>query len=110
MWCRVTTARPRPFPDALEEEFGIVHTCWVVFREDGDHDRFGQRDQMVWMVAGLLGRLPADAALHYQYEVLWLVRKEGRLVVNERDDIWTPGRLAMLPSPYERAALAFADS
>jgi len=110
MWCRVTPARlPRPFPDALEEEFGIVHTCWIVFREDGSHDRFRQRDQMVWMVGGLLGRLPADAALHYQYEVLWLVRKGGRLVVNERDDIWTAERLAFLPQPFERAALAFAE-
>lgn len=111
MWCRAGTARPRevPWPDQLEADFGLVETCWVVFREDGDRDRTWQQDEMVWLVSGLLATLVGDVALHFQYEVLWLVRQGGRLVVNERDDIWTPPRLAMLPGPYERAPLAFED-
>lgn len=110
-WCRAGAAVPseEPWPDPLEEAFGIKQTSWAVFREQGEQDRQHQRDEMVWLVAGLLARLLGDAALHFQYEVLWLVRRDGRVLVNDRDDIWTPDRLAMLGQPYERVPLRFSD-
>lgn len=109
-WCRVTTPRPRSWPSPLESDFGVDTACWVTFRlVPSNGSTVWQQDEMVWLVAGLLAHLAGDAALHFQYEVLWLLRKEGRLVVNERDDIWTPERLALLPQPYERAALRFTD-
>jgi hypothetical protein len=109
-WCRVTTPRPRSQPPPLEVDFGLVTACWLTFRVvPSNGSTVWQQDEMVWLVAGLLAHLPADAALHFQYEVLWLVRQEGRLVVNERDDIWTAERLAFLPPPFERGVLAFAE-
>lgn len=110
-WCRAGAAEPReePWPDPLEEAFGIRRDSWAVFREQGDQDRQHLRDEMAWLVAGLLVRLPGDAALHFQYEVLWLVRREGRLQVSDRDDIWPERRLAMLPQPFERVPLRFDD-
>ena len=110
-WCKVVAANnPFPWPPPVEADFGIVRTCWVAFRLDLRSDAVRpQQDEMVWLCSGLLARLPGDAALHSDYEVLWLLRKEGRLLVSDRDDIWTAERLAMLPQPYERAHLAFSD-
>jgi hypothetical protein len=47
--------------------------------------------------------------LHYQYEVIWLLRRGSELVVSDREDFWPPHRLAALPGPYTRSALAFSD-
>lgn len=112
LWCRLGEQQPSPFPwpRPVEESFGVVATCWVTFQPSPSLGSVRlQQDEMVWLVAGVLARLPGDAVLHWDSEMAWLVRKGGRLVVSDRDDIWTAERLAMLPRPYERAALAFAD-
>jgi hypothetical protein len=111
MWCRSGAARPSnvPWPPPVEEDFGVVRSCWVVFRENGDLDRFRQRDEMIWLIAGLLQRLPGDMALHYENEIMWMVRRNGQLYVSERDVNWPAERLALVPPPYQRARLRFSD-
>lgn len=110
MYCRVTSAgREQPWPPPTEEDFGVVTTCWAMFRLDAFRDVKAQQDEMVWLASGLLATLPGDVVLHFQSEVAWLVRREGKLVVSDRGDIWTAERLAMLPTPYERGHLAFSD-
>lgn len=110
MWCRAVEARPRtvPWPTPLEEDFGIVATCWTVFRVDSNRGPVpAQQDEMVWLCAGILAGIEGDAALQYQNEVAWLVRRDGRLVVSDDDEIWTAQRLGYLPQPFERERLVF---
>lgn len=110
LWCRAGVREPSklPWPRPVEESFGVTASCWLFLRLiRGETPVRSQQDEMVWLAGGLLARLPGDAVLHWDSELAWLVRKGGRLVVSERDDIWTPERLAMLPVPFERGALAF---
>src|SRR5690606_4266207 len=106
-WVRVgTCSADRGAGDPVTEELGFNPTVDVTFRLAKDAAS-PQQDQVVGLVAGLLRRVPGDAVLHYLGEHLWLVRRDGELVVNERPDFWSPERLAMLPTPFRRAHVPF---
>jgi hypothetical protein len=54
---------------------------------------------------GVLSRIPGDALLHSGHDEVWLLRRGGRLTVN--DSLWKPRQLALLSQPYERGFLGF---
>lgn len=58
---------------------------------------------------GLLDRVTGDAVLHYEYSEVWLLRRDGQLVLSDSDDVWHPEHLARVPHRYERARLVFSD-
>jgi hypothetical protein len=64
---------------------------------------------MIRLVSDLLDRIPGDAVLHFQYEQIWLLRRNDELSLNERSDIWPPQRLALgtptFPARYLRLRL-----
>jgi hypothetical protein len=99
-WTRVYEPKPEPWwPEVTE--LGITTTVGLVF-ELYKHDGISeQMDDVVRLSARMLERLTGDAILT-GLDVLWLVRKDGILDVNENPDIWTPERLAELPQPYRR--------
>ncbi|HEY8546297.1 MAG TPA: SitI3 family protein [Acidimicrobiales bacterium] len=110
LWCRAGVQQPSavPWPSPTEDSFGVTASCWLFLRVIKDETPLRvQQDEMAWLVAGILGGVEGDAVLHWDHEVAWLMRKGGRLLVSDRDDLWTPERLAYLPHPYERVPLAF---
>jgi hypothetical protein len=103
----VLDADPRPH-DPVTEDFGFRPTVFVGFRQDKFTDMSAQDDDMVRLVSGMLDCLPGDVVLHFQYEQIWLLRRNGELTLSERDDIWPPQRLAAVHQPYRRATHTFS--
>ncbi|MDH6134732.1 hypothetical protein P3T37_004136 [Kitasatospora sp. MAA4] len=106
-WIRVGEKTPQPWNPVITD-LGFTPRVWVVFRFDKFSDSSGQQDDMVRLVSGLLERVTGDAVLHFDFEVVWLLRRGGELSLNERDDIWPPQRLAAVSLPYRRATYAFS--
>lgn len=107
-WIRVVEARPRPW-NAVITDLGFTPTVWVAFRLGKRDELDHQQDDMIRLVSGLLDRVPGGAVLHLDYEHIWLLRRGGDLSLNERDDLWTPNRLAALSQPYRRATHTFSE-
>jgi hypothetical protein len=106
-WIRVYEHRPQPWSPVITD-LGITPTVGAVFRLQGDTTS-EQLDDVIRMASGLLERIPGDALLS-GLEVIWLVRRNGDLTLNERDDIWTPLRLAAIHLPYRRVTHAYEDN
>lgn len=96
---------PLPFLGPVEEAFGFVPEVHVLFRFDKFADFGRQRHDMVRLVSLVLNEIRGDALLTFSGEIGWLLRTDGRLTISDRDDLWTPDLLALLPRPYERASL-----
>lgn len=87
------------------KELGIDSVASVDLQQDGGRDAMAQLDEMLTVVFGLLERVPGDAVLHYEESEVWLVRRDGELILTDNDRIWIPERLARVPPPYRRAPL-----
>lgn len=96
---------PPPFPDPFEEELGFTPAVNVLFRFNSSADVGQQKHDMVRLVSMLLSEIRGDAALLFAGETVWLLRKGGQLTVSNRNDIWQPHLLALLPRPFERVSL-----
>jgi len=107
-WLRVCGRDPGPDGTVLNR-FGFTPTVTVVFRYDKEGDFGVQYDDMARLASELLERVPGDAVLHLDYEVIWLLRLHGEVSLNERNDIWPPHRLALITSPFRRATYHFED-
>ncbi|SEN37767.1 SitI3 family protein [Actinacidiphila rubida] len=107
-WIRVVATRPQPW-SPLVTDLGISPSVRVAFVFDKEADLAGQEDDVILLVAGLLDQVPGDAALEYHDEIIWLLRRGDDLSLNERDDLWSPQRLAAVQQPYRRATYAFSD-
>lgn len=106
-WIRVVKHNP-PEWHAVVTDLGFTPEVMVVFRLDKDSDSGPQQDDMIRVVSGLLNHVSGDAVLHFQLEIIWLLRRDGELTLNERDDLWPPERLALLSQPYRRATYSFS--
>src|ERR1700736_5283927 len=104
---QVVDANPRPW-NAVIEDLGFTPTVRVEFRLDKFTDMSDQKDDMIRLVSDLLDRIPGDAVLHFQYEQIWLLRRNGELSLSEQDDIWPSQRLAAVHQPFRRATYAFS--
>lgn len=93
--------------DPFMADFGMVRAATVDFTIDGRVDPDRQLDELLQMVFGLLEVVRGDAVLHYEYEEVWLVRRDGQLVLNDDDVMWPPEELARIDLPYQRSHLAF---
>ncbi|GAA1407209.1 hypothetical protein GCM10009639_55680 [Kitasatospora putterlickiae] len=107
-WIRVFAPDPKPW-NPLVADLHVTPTVSVVFRLDKTTDLSEQEDDVVRLVSGLLDRVPGDAVLQFHYEIIWLLRRDGGLSLNERDDLWTAERLAVVPRPFSRESHAFSD-
>lgn len=94
--------------DVLARTFGVESAATVGLEVARDHDYESQVQDMVRIVAGLLGTIPNDAVLHYEIGTVWLVRRGGVLTLSDQDDLWTPARLQLIPGPYQRGPLTVA--
>jgi len=106
----VSVARPVVSDvDPFVEDFGFERGAVVELTFNSASDADAQVAQGLQLTFGLLGRLPSDAVLHHEYFEVWLTRLRGELTLSDRDDIWYPDRLALVPGPYSRAPLAFTS-
>jgi hypothetical protein len=76
-WIRVSEVRPQPWISVITTDLGFTPTVSVTFRLDKFRESSDQQDDMIWLVAGLLDRVPGDAVLHFEYEVIWLLRRRA---------------------------------
>jgi len=102
MWIRVVASRPPQPWDPIVTDLGFTPTVGMVFRMAKGVEVSDQQDDMIRLVAPLLQRMDGDAVLHFQFEEVWLLRKNGELSLNEDDDLWRPQRLALMTQPYRR--------
>ena len=107
-WTQVFAEKPQPW-DPVITDLGITPTVSVMFRMDKMGEISDQQDDMVNLVSGLLNRVPGDAVLEYQSEIIWLLRRGNDLSLNDRDDLWPPRRLAAFSQPYRRATYTFSE-
>lgn len=106
-WLRVLADEPRPW-NPVVDVLGAAPTVRVACRLTKT-DIGRQQGDVVRLSAGLLARVPGDAVLHHDFETIWLVRRGGELLLNDRDDLWPPERLALLGRPYRRETTVFPD-
>jgi hypothetical protein len=106
-WLRVVETSPAPW-NSVVTYLGFNPTLSVAFRLESDSDITSQQDDMIRLVDGLLGQFTGDAVLHFEYEIIWLLRRDGDLSLNDEDDVWPPHRLALMSQPYHRATYHFA--
>ncbi|MEU1505654.1 SitI3 family protein [Kitasatospora sp. NPDC005748] len=106
-WIRVVATKAIPWGDPLIGGRPFGATVSVAFRLDKAADVSAQQDDTVRLTLGLLGQVPGDAALHLDYEDVWLVRQGGELTLSERSDLWPAHRLAAVPAPYRRQTQDF---
>ncbi|MFC5744530.1 SitI3 family protein [Actinomadura rugatobispora] len=88
---------PLPFPDPVEEQFGFTPTVHVLFRLDMLEDGARQRRDMIRLATTILDRFDGPALLTFAGEITWLLRRNGKLMISDRDDFWPP--LPPLPPP-----------
>lgn len=106
-WLRVVPDKPQPWNPVLDV-LGAAPTVRVAYRL-AKTDIGAQQDDVVRLVLGLLAKVPGDAVLHHDFETIWLVRRGGELLLNERDDLWPPHRLTLLHQPYRRETAVFPE-
>ncbi|GAA4430004.1 hypothetical protein GCM10023148_34620 [Actinokineospora soli] len=103
-WFDVDAADYDP-PNAVEERFGFAPTIEVYFGLSKAGDFEAQETDVFRLVLGLLSAIPGDALLHFEHDEVWLLRRGGRVTVN--DALWKPQQLALLQQPYDRDHLSF---
>ncbi|MFF1921074.1 SitI3 family protein [Streptomyces sp. NPDC058221] len=107
-WVRVGKETPRLWSPVIAD-LGFTPTVWVRLQPGRSSDYPDQQDDMIRLVSGLLDSTPGDAVLHFQSEVIWLLRRGSEVSLNERDDLWPPQRLAAVSQPNRRATYNFSD-
>ncbi|WP_103353942.1 SitI3 family protein [Amycolatopsis sp. CA-128772] len=106
-WVRVYERNAAPW-SPLVTDFGISPTVAIGF-SIYKHDHIPQQqDDLVRLTTGLLDSVTGDAVLSGM-DIIWLMRRNGELTLNERDDVWLERRLATLHQPYRRETLAYAE-
>jgi hypothetical protein len=99
---------PSPF-NPVQDNFGFTPNVLITFRLSNVEDSARQQDDMVRIVAGAFDRIDGDAILHFQYDLVWLLRRHGQITICDRDTIWTQRRIEILGRPHERGNPAFTD-
>jgi len=105
VFLRAVANPPLPFRDPIEKKLGIAPTTSVLFRFTTADDPVRQTHDMVRLVSVLLTEIRGDAALLFNGDVVWLLRKGGQLTISNEDDFWEPDLQALLPQPFDRASL-----
>ncbi|CAM3658161.1 SitI3 family protein [Kibdelosporangium persicum] len=94
-------------PDPVEQSFGFPPTVEIYFGLKKVADFDAQETDVLRVSLGVLDRIPGDALVHYQHELVWLLRKNGQLTINDDPEMWPPGQRALITQPYEAAPLSW---
>jgi hypothetical protein len=109
-WIRVLEPSIAPW-QAVVTDLDITPTVRIAFRLMKESAGLStQEDALVGVAVGLLDVVPGDAVLHREHESIWLLRLGGALSLHESDEVWTPGRLAIVGLRFHRRRTrTFAD-
>jgi hypothetical protein len=94
--------------DSVRTDFGVDSEAVVTLWVDRRAERDAQEAHVATIATGLVERIPDDLVLHRDYEVVYLVRRDGEVVVSEADSWWVD-LIALVPPPYEKKQLTFTD-
>lgn len=89
----------------LSDAFGVEGAAEVGMEVARHRDYFPQLQDVIRVTMEVLNLNDGDAVLHYELGTVWLVRRNGRLVLSDRDDLWSPDLLDLVTIPYDRAPL-----
>ena len=106
-WVRVYERKPATWAPIVTD-FGITPTVAIGFSLYKHNKIAEQQDDMVRLVSGLLDRITGDAVLSGM-DIIWLMRRNGELTLNERGDIWPEHRLAAVRQAYRRETKSFSE-
>ena len=84
--------------DALSAELGIFPTIAVSFQLKG---KSGSAIEVLEATLRWLEQREEDAVLIANYSGVVLIRKDGELVCNGREEFWTPEMLNVITLPHE---------
>jgi hypothetical protein len=90
-----------PEIEMIEEEFGFTPTVCISFHRDNETDPVTVRTNLLRGCIALLEGNNDDAVLLLNGEVVILLRRNGRLVLNTVEGFWTDAELAVIPTPIE---------
>ena len=88
-------------PRFIAEDLGIEVSMSIGFRLDIFKDREIQKKRLLQATIELLRQVEGDAALLFNGEVIWLLRKAGELIRNSNTDLWRPEFLDLVTLPYQ---------
>lgn len=108
-WVRVLGHGPCHPWHPVVAGLGFTPTLTVAFRMAKGVEVSDQQDDMLRLIMPLLARVDGDAVLHFQFEQIWLLRRNGELTLSEEDDLWRPRRLALVPGPFRRQTHTMDD-
>jgi hypothetical protein len=92
-------------PDPIEDQFGFAPTVQVYFGLSRSAGFDAQEADVLRLSLGVLDRIQGDALLNFQFIELWMLRKDGKLTIN--DELWKPEYRALIKQPYEAASLSW---
>jgi hypothetical protein len=88
-------------PCYIAEDLGIENSMFILFDLDSFADRQKQKEIFLRATFELLRQIPGDAALLFNGEVVWFVRKAGELILSSNRDLWRPEFLDLVTLPYK---------
>lgn len=91
--------------EILSDAYNLTGTKGILFRLDTSEDVDSQMHALLGASLRVLERFPGDAALIFNGDLAYFVRRKGTLEINSRDGMWGPDRLALIRGAYERQDL-----
>ncbi len=87
--------------EIIKEEFAFTPTVSVIFRWGREEDPVAVRTRLLRGCVALLEPSSDDAVLLFNSEIVILLRRKGKFVLNQVEGFWTDEVLAVIPAPYE---------
>jgi hypothetical protein len=91
--------------EILSDAYNLTANKGLLFRLDTRTDVDPQMHALLGASLRVLERFPGDAALIYNGDVAYFLRRKGTLVLNSRDGMWGPERLALVHGDFAREDL-----
>jgi hypothetical protein len=83
----------------VAEDIGIEPRSVVRFVLTKHKDLNAQQLNVLRVALYLLAAVPGDGVLLFNGEAVWLLRRQGQLILNSQ--LWNENRLALVSDPYE---------
>lgn len=85
----------------IAADLGISAAMLIMFRLNKFTDLEAQKKVLIRLTIELLRQVEGDAVLLFNGEVVWLLRKQGELILNSDMNLWRPDALVLVTLPYE---------
>jgi hypothetical protein len=85
----------------LKDELGVDPSLTILFRVDKFQNREDQIRVILDATIRMLQQTHGNVILLANGEIVWLLRKSGKLILNRRTNLWTPNLMALVTLGYE---------